>query len=367
MPELRNAQLGSRYKAKAPLPVLTPKQMAIRDRLRSERDVSSWETVPCLCGSNDGRVVTDIERHGLPYRNVLCDQCGLMRASPRWTVERYSRFYADDYRDLYSPKPTGETIVDHTISLSEGPGARHVATFVERTWSDFGHNRSPVIMEMGAGGGWNLARLPKDWTRIGFDTDERYLEAGRTAFGVDMQNGFVDDVLPELNRADMVLLSHVVEHISDPVEMIRRIADATRPDTLILIEVPGIFRLHKAGMDPMRYWQNAHTYTFSARTLADTCRRAGFEPLRIDEHIQMVFSPGSGVQRPLIDDSELADDVLVYMKACEWRARTIQYLQRIPLLNRTKAQLLRFADLSVRAAFRLGLMKGPGRHLMKDK
>jgi SAM-dependent methyltransferase len=290
-----------------------------------------------------------------------------MRVSPRWTVERYSRFYADDYRDLYSPRSFGQTVIDHTIALSKGPGARHVAAFVEKTWLDFGNNKAPVIMELGAGGGWNLACLPKDWVRVGFDTDERYLEAGRVAFNITMQNGFVDDVLPELHRADIVLLSHVLEHLSDPLEMIRRIVDATRPEVLIVVEVPGIFRLHKSGLDLMRYWQNAHTFTFTARTLADTCRRAGFEPLRIDEHIQMVFSPSNTIKRPLIDDPELADDILEYMKACEWWAGTIQYFTKIPLLNRAKVKLDLIGDVCLRVALKLGLLKGPGRHLVKEK
>lgn len=366
MSELRNAHLGSRYLAEAPLPTLTPAKIAVRDRLRTEENMSFWESVPCLCGHNAGRIVTDIDRYGLAYRNILCDQCGLMRASPRWTVERYSRFYEEDYRDLYSPAVSSETLVDYTIALSNGPGARHVATFVKKTWSDFGDDRLPVVIEMGAGGGWNLARLPTDWTRIGFDTDERYLEAGRVAFGIQMQKGFVEDVLPKLHKADIILLSHVLEHFSNPVGMIQRIAEAARLDTLILIEVPGVFRLHKSGMDPMRYWQNAHTYTFTARTLADTCRRAGFEPLRIDEHIQMVYRPGNRVQRPVVDDLEMADDVLGYLKACEWRWETMQLLQKIPLLANAQTQMIRLADLSVRAALMLGFMKGPGRHLVKE-
>lgn len=153
----------------------------------------------------------------------------------------------------------GLLLAEHVRTLASGPGALHVAAFVRHAWRDFGRNHAPVVMEMGAGGGWNLAALPADWTRVGYDTDLRYLVAGREAFGIDMRNGFIDDVLPDLGTADVVLLSHVLEHISDPVGTLQRIAGAARPDALILIEVPGIFRLHKRGMDPMRYWQNAHS------------------------------------------------------------------------------------------------------------
>lgn len=366
MPRLSKAHLGQRYWASAPLPALAPGQTRVRDRLRLEAEPDAWEAPPCLCGGEDGRIVTDIERHGLPYRKVLCDWCGLMRATPRWTPERYKRFYDDDYRDLYSPATHGLLLAEHVRTLASGPGALHVAAFVRHAWRDFGRNDAPVVMEMGAGGGWNLAALPADWTRVGYDTDPRYLVAGREAFGIDMRNGFIDDVLPDLGTADVVLLSHVLEHISDPMGTLQRIAGAARPDALILIEVPGIFRLHKTGMDPMRYWQNAHTYTFCARTLADTCRRAGFEPLRIDEHIQMVFRPDTRAAGAVLEDSRLADEILAYLNVCDRLARMERGMPSGALGSRVRAAWMRLADALVRALIATQLLSGPGRHLVEE-
>jgi SAM-dependent methyltransferase len=245
--------------------------------------------------------------------------------------------------------------------LAEAPGAGLVASFVKEAWWRFGDARlsRPVMIEIGAGGGWNLARLPREWKRIGYDVDERFLVAGRAAFGVELRRGFIDEALEKLHEADCVLLSHVLEHVPDPVTTLRTIAAAARPDALLLIEVPGIFRLHRTSLDPMRYWQNAHTYTFCAKTLVSTCRRAGLEPLQVDEWIRLVLRPSAVTSRAVANDAKMARSIAGYLHYCELSHRLRQACSRLPLGAAAATWLAgRSADAIMRIWIALGLVRG---------
>lgn len=358
MNAFEDALLGERYRSSAPPPPLSALQSDVRDRLTGEAtDPAVWESVDCLCGATGGRVVSEVDRHGLPYRKVLCPRCGLLRVTPRWTEARYGRFYETEYRDLYSPLRAGDNPRQTLLDLAAGPGARLVADFVVDAWQRHGNPavERPVIVEIGAGGGWNLSRLPRGWQCIGYDSDERFLALGREAFGVEMRRGFFDEALQAAATADCVLMSHVLEHVADPVAVLERLATAARPDALILIEVPGIFRLHKTALDPMRYWQNAHTFTFCARTIADTCRRAGLEPVAVDEWIRLVLRPCERSATAPVEDTAVARSVERYLRYCERVRRWGDAVSPIPGATRF---VRRVGDALVRLTESAGLLRG---------
>jgi SAM-dependent methyltransferase len=354
------AYLGSRYRSHSATEAMTPEQRKVRERILQDNSAADWEGFACLCGADGGHVLTEVDRYGLPYRKVLCPQCGLLRVTPRWTASRYARFYRDDYRELYSPLGRGDGS-DTLLKLAQGSGATLIGRFVEHAWSRFGKaaGARPVIVEVGAGGGWNLARLPDHWVRIGYDTDERFLQLGRATFGVDMRMGFLDDAVPALADADCILLSHVLEHVADPVATLRQLSAAARPDALILVEVPGLFRLHKTSLDPMRYWQNAHTFTFCAKTVVDTCRRAGLEPLLVDEWIRLVLRPGRVRSAPVMNDPSLARSIQRYLHYCELSYRIAKSVASAPIIGSTASLAVRrAADAVVRVADAVSLVHG---------
>lgn len=362
MTDHTEAFLGSRYRAMsiASYP-LSPHQKKIVNRVLEVDSPADWELTSCLCGCNNGRVLTEVDRYGFPYFKVVCSSCGLLYASPRWTSSCYENFYQQDYRDIYSPLTPGEDSEDTLRRLAAGRSAKLIAKFVEDSWKKYGvtGKKNPLIIEIGAGGGWNLALLPKTWVRIGYDADIRFLELAQKLFGIQMQVGFLDESLSSLGNADIVLLSHVVEHMTDPVLALKKIAAAVKPETIICIEVPGIYQLHKTGFNPMKYWQNVHTYTFCARTAADTCRRAGLEPLYVDEKIRIVLRPGTNADKVIQNDYFVGISQERYLKYCEKVYVICLSLRKIPFIGSILGGVFaKFGDILVRLAEKLRLIYG---------
>ncbi|MDO8297961.1 MAG: class I SAM-dependent methyltransferase [Caulobacter sp.] len=360
---MTDALLGRRYARTAPPPALSPRQTDTRRRIEAQDTPEDWEETPCPCGAGDDILVSEVERHGLPYPKRLCRACGLMRVSPRWTQARYGRFYAHEYRDLYASR--GDLNVEAYVrKLAGQPNAQGVARFVASACADLlpGVER-PTVVEIGAGGGWNLAGLPASWTRIGFDADDDYLKAGASAFGVAMRNGFWEEALPTVAEADITLLSHVVEHVPDPVATLWALGRTVRPGALIVVEVPGIFRIHSTVRDPMRYMQNAHTFTFCAETFTAVCEAAGLEVVRVDEFCRAVLRAGLAPQdapRPTRHIAGLARDVLRYLRWCDAGRGLSQGVGNVLRMTRA-ASVVEFCwDAFTRILLRLGVF---GRHV----
>jgi SAM-dependent methyltransferase len=332
--------LGAAYTlAAAPAPRLTASQQSARDAiLRSDRP-EDYEAVDCPCRARQGdRLLAEVDRHGIPCRNVICLACGLIRLSPRWREERYDRFYRSEYRSLYNPSLSSRA--DYAREVACNPATLARGRWIERTALRYGLPARPRLVELGAGAGWNLSRLPTGWHRVGYDVDDEYLEIGRNSFGVEMRKGLVEDALPAMSRADIVLLSHVVEHFPSPEAVLEGITRRLGPGALLLIEVPGLFRLHRTNLDPRSYLQNAHTFAYCAATLQDACRRAGLDVLEIDQFTRAVCRTGSpALQHADALRAGLAERITRYLRLCDSGYRQYVWLRRLPAVGSAAAAL----------------------------
>jgi SAM-dependent methyltransferase len=327
--------LGPRYSLTgARAPTLTPSQQSTRLAILGADRPEHYESVPCPCGAATTDVVlAEVDRHGLPCRNVACMACGLVRLSPRWQEDRYRRFYETEYRSLYNPSTTPKR--EHAREIASSPALVERCRWVVDTAGRHFGPKPVSVVEIGAGGGWNLAGLPRLWDRIGYDVDNEYLAIAASEFGLTVRRGFVEEALDQVPSADLVLLSHVVEHFTDPEAALRSISARMRPDALLLIEVPGIFRLHRTNLDPLTYLQNAHPYTFCAATLSQVCARANLVVIAIDEEARAVcrpVKPGGGRTEP--GSPGLGQRIIRYLRLCDLGNRQYHRLRKVPVMGR---------------------------------
>ena len=198
--------------------------------------------------------------------------------------------------------------------------------------------QTPIVLEIGCGGGWNLGALPKEWRRIGVDGDSSYLEIGKSLFGIETISGFLDEALVQIGNADLIILSHVVEHFLDPAAELKKISDLMHPGALLFIEVPGVFRIHKSCRNPMTYMQCAHVFTFTSATLEQVCLSAGLQPLEKSEEVRFVLrkaiddNSNSRAGRTFIPSpcKSLGKNTLSYLQLCEFGYGVELRLRKLP-------------------------------------
>ncbi len=123
---------------------------------------------------------------------------------------------------------------------------------------------------MGCGAGGVLLPFARAGCRVaGFDLGSEYLEIGRRE-GLDLLHGDARTLLRERGGgADLVIVRHVLEHFLDIPGEVAALADLLQPGGVLWVEVPGVMAIgEQYGGDFLRFLQNAHTYHFTAHTLA---------------------------------------------------------------------------------------------------
>lgn len=237
------------------------------------------EAAPCLCGSAREELICSVDRYRLPHRTVMCADCGLVRTNPRWNVRAYEDFYARFYRAIYErPGDTADGMF-----ARQRTNAERRAGFITR---HIRAGRPLTVLEIGCGGGWNLLPLRERGHSVsGYDFDEDYLAAGR-AQGLDLRRGGLEAAIVDGRRRDLVVLSHVVEHLLDPVGELARLRPVIGQGGHLFVEVPNLFGVTR---NLLRYWQGAHTYSFVPATLRALMSAAGYEEVAFDDAIASLW------------------------------------------------------------------------------
>jgi 2-polyprenyl-3-methyl-5-hydroxy-6-metoxy-1,4-benzoquinol methylase len=123
------------------------------------------------------------------------------------------------------------------------------------------------ILEAGVGPGWNLIHLPAH-RRVGQDVTLAYADDLRK-HGVE----FVSD-LSQLSgqQFDVVILSHVLEHLLEPAKMLAELGALLKPDGRLLVLVPL--------ESPVRAFSprdnNHHLLSWNAHTLHEFLVASGY-------------------------------------------------------------------------------------------
>ncbi len=222
------------------------------------------EEVPCLCGGKDFELIASVDRYGILQRTVLCINCGLIQSNPRMTMAQYKDFYSSDlYRRCYEGD---DYLAIDSRKYSDG-SVQHIFEAIDKIKKI---GPGTTVLELGAAGGWNLVPFMKAGAKAcGIEYSSSLVGLGRE-HGIEMAQGDIDDIA---GKYDVIVLNHVLEHMTDPVGILRRITSHMNEGALIYIGVPNIMNF---GITQL---QNAHTYYFTPWTLKHFCSRAGLELL----------------------------------------------------------------------------------------
>ena len=232
----------------------------------------------CLCGSHHGVPVLRRDRYGIPIVPLFCRSCGHVYARNRLNGDDLDRFYATSlYRSLYA-NPHRLTSVSKTeakIAWSESVLWPMFERFV-------GESRDRVVVEWGASAGWNLIPFQRRGVRsVGFDLDPEYIAHGRQSFGLDLRDigatgNHMDGLAP-----DFLILNHVLEHVINPIGLLRDLSRSLKPGGVIFVGLPFLENIRDWGF--RNYFHIAHLHYFSRPYFEALAAREGFAALYSDD------------------------------------------------------------------------------------
>jgi len=206
-----------------------------------------------------------------PLELYGCPACGLA-FQPAADADDVRRLYDLSYFDAYDLR---ESATDADRRFEADVRVRLVQRYRERG----------RLLELGAGAGYFLdAARRAGFEPFGIELSSDIAEAARRQFGVEVAVGGVDDLDIAPASFDLACAWHVVEHIPDPLESLRKTRAALRPGGELFVEVPnfGGVRSRRERRDWPSLHPRYHVGQYTPTALTALLERAGLEVVAVE-------------------------------------------------------------------------------------
>lgn len=237
-----------------------------------------------LCNSSHLQgYAMDLKRKGPHISRVKCKGCGVVFANPmadeKELVDYYQQYYE---KDLYEATNYKSIILDHfqRIRTLDIPSLKKEARYLKQL------SPGATFLDLGCGLGLGLAYAHQlNCTLHATEFDAGALEFVKEHFPVSTYQGDVWGAQYPDNYFDFIHISHVIEHVLDPIAYLQEMKRILKPGGTLAIGTPDsssrMYRLHRSiyllllrvpdVIDGLE-----HTFIFPKSTLADLCKKQGF-------------------------------------------------------------------------------------------
>lgn len=198
---------------------------------------------------------------------VQCRACGLVSAHPMPSEHELAAFY----QTYWSGHEQGQP--DMALYQAQA-NARF--RFIEGVLPIDREGRLNVV-DVGAGFGLirNVLVGAREDRPLRYDA----VEVDPDAVAYLRRETRADHVYRDLGESDcsydLGILSHIIEHVPDPLALLAAVRERLLPGGVLFLETPNRDDRFKRRNDP-------HVLFFSVETVAEALRRARFEPLRVE-------------------------------------------------------------------------------------
>jgi 2-polyprenyl-3-methyl-5-hydroxy-6-metoxy-1,4-benzoquinol methylase len=219
-----------------------------------------------VCNSKGVKIVGSL--YG-KYRRLLCNGCGLLFSNPMKAAS------GEDYESVYS-RNSDSSILN-----------RRKLKAIAKTWEysyflSLGLNPSGRLLDIGCGDGkFVLLANQCGYDAYGFDFNEKAIETAIKTYGLSVRvkcTNF-DDYMSyaEGNSFDCVTMFSVVEHVEDPVKVVREAMKFLRQGGCLIVHVPSADRW-PAWFLPVLDDPPFHLTLWTERALSTLFSKAGLKP-----------------------------------------------------------------------------------------
>jgi len=237
-----------------------------------------FENIPCeVCGHDERAIVatnTDLFLGGkTEFSMHECLNCGVIYQHPRPTFSKMVEFYPSDYV-AYTPSLHTES---NLARFFRQYGLRKRVKLIEQ------YVQNGRLLDVGSATGDFLSVMSSqpDWQLIGVEPIHSAVAQSRNEVGVDVVEALLNDVPFAPESFDVITMWDVIEHVYDPVKVVKQAAILLRPGGVLVVNYPNLGSIDRrlfgaawAGYDLPR-----HLYLFPTTLLNKIMKTAGIKEI----------------------------------------------------------------------------------------
>ncbi len=195
---------------------------------------------------------------------VSCRACGFVFQTPTLDEEELHELYGKNYRALDPPIQYQKDQLFY---------ARLLCDWIE---SRIGPPQGRRVLDVGCAAGFFLSAFrERGWQTVGIDANPRWTEWGRQHQRLDLRDGFFDAQAFPGEQFDLILFSHIVEHLPDPVPTLRAIRAKLKPDGHLFLGAPNILLPPRDNL-LKNFMARPHVCLYSPQTVRRLLAKANF-------------------------------------------------------------------------------------------
>ncbi len=240
--------------------------------------VSLIERCCSVCGSQDAANIYDqpteyivgIGDIGYHHLINICKKCGFVFASPILSEDEILKYY-ERMSNYEHPESAGNRSIEDV---------RQIERQIEFIMSRFPSGFKGSALDVGCSIAYGLSLLKTlGWEVMGVDPSDKCIEISWEKLGVPVRKGFFSlELLEDQKPFDVIILSHVIEHLVYPDEVIRHLPGLLKDGGIIYIEVPNLMKPNSTKC----YFGFEHVNFFTPQSLINLVCQNGFAIDRIE-------------------------------------------------------------------------------------
>ena len=254
----------------------------------------------CICKNQNDTLVSLVDRYGVEFHLVICEECGLVRAKHMLSSKDLVHFYEHYYRHVHDDDEDDFKSPEELYNTQYSSG-KIKCDIIRKFYSKEISPETKIVDVGGAVGGILENFKPSNNLYLAdfFEPYKIYAEKK----DINIIHGGLEKI--EF-KPDIIILSHVVEHWDNFEEEIKKLIKIQKTnETLNYIEFPAIDSLkfgRRAG-DFLGDIHYPHTFYFSCKVFMNIMNRYGFKKIFSDTHSRSIYI-FTGEEKPLINFSE---------------------------------------------------------------
>ncbi len=261
---------------------------AVKKSFNEHKFTKDYIHIKCnLCGKDNAKVysVSNLKgKHVLHRIRVKCKGCGLVYSNPQATEDKMTKYYSEVYPDLMQAVGKVKEIYDESFFLDSSDSTQQM--------------RAGKFLDVGCAHGFRVKTAERlGWESHGVEISISFCDYAKNTLGLkNIFNGKLSEAGYEISYFDYVVVWHVLEHVPDPMRMLKEIERIVRPGGKLLIGIPNIlepiYQITRISSWLMKKpypmaTSDHHTYEFTPITLRKSLKKAC--PSLVEEEFSVYY------------------------------------------------------------------------------